>query len=677
MEPLQLSIEIYKDNSLKTTDSKVINGISDILHHFLTIRPYKEQIKAAIKMYKGYAVEMATGEGKTLAILIAALFLTRENRKVYIVTSNDYLSKRDFDFSKEIFKALEIKSVVIPESVGGSEDVYEKNNIIYATGNTLIFDYLRGIKDDRDFVIIDEIDYALIECANHDFSVADGSNNVIMPNEIFIQCFSIANIFSYSYKKESIKNIDYLFDLQNQNDFLVDSIKRTVEITERGYRKLNDIFGKQHLLAIEILNAVLVAKHILKKDIDYIVSNGEIVIIDSANGRISPKGRNDILLHTAIEVKEGLQVTAKSLLNNTCSFPVFFDEFKSLAGISGTSSLGKNDLEIIYKKNIVKIPSHFPCARVEHFGYFEKDLDRLTEIKNILSKHKEPLLIITDSDARTTKINEFLCVNTDKKIFVLDNLSLQQEEHFLGSLTENTVLISSKIVGRGTDISVDGLVVIIAQRFLSRRTERQAIGRAGRNGKKGTCYILTSNEDDIFKLCRNKKFKMNEPTIVKLQEKYEEKMFEQRKHIYLRSKLFFDQDKAIKDTINEFVSYEDIKKKLNNSHMDHEQINKIFRQTNNLLDAAIKYKFQFSEIQKQVLLKLYEKLRPYFQQQFLSYNDNMANTLYITEEFNNRCKEYVITGQEILLQIIYSFLLPIVKGKLDERKGLFKGKEKV
>ena len=95
--------------------------------------------------------------------------------------------------------------------------------------------------------------------------------------------------------------------------------------------------------------------------------------------------------------------------------------------------------------------------------------------------------------------------------------------------------------------------------------------------------------------------------------------------------------------------------------MDHEQINKIFRQTNNLLDAAIKYKFQFSEIQKQVLLKLYEKLRPYFQQQFLSYNDNMANTLCITEEFNNRCKEYVITGQEILLQIIYSFLLPIVK----------------
>ncbi len=244
MEPLQLSIEIYKDNSLKTTDSKVINGISDILHHFLTIRPYKEQIKAAIKMYKGYAVEMATGEGKTLAILIAALFLTRENRKVYIVTSNDYLSKRDFDFSKEIFKALEIKSVVIPESVGGSEDVYEKNNIIYATGNTLIFDYLRGIKADRDFVIIDEIDYALIECANHDFSVADGSNNVIMPNEIFIQCFSIANIFSYSYKQESIKNIDYLFDLQNQNDFLVDSIKRTIEITERGYRKLNDIFGK-------------------------------------------------------------------------------------------------------------------------------------------------------------------------------------------------------------------------------------------------------------------------------------------------------------------------------------------------------------------------------------------------------------------------------------------------
>ena len=675
------AIEVYKNKGIKTSENSVVNAVSDIVAHLTELNPYMEQIKAATELYKGKVVEMATGEGKTLAILFATLLACRDNRKVYIVTSNDYLSKRDYESAFPVLDYLDLKAVFFSEGEGGTEDGYKDADVIYATGNTLIFDYLRGVKSDRDFVIIDEIDYVLVEQANHDFSVADGKSNVEMPENIFRKCKAIAGVFAPVEMSEQTKKAEYLFDLQHEYDCIIDVIKSRVEMTNRGFNKMLNLSGhfdltNERLYATEIMIATLYAKYILKRDVDYIVSNNEIVIIDSSSGRISPNGRNDVFVHTALEVKEDVPITAKAFLNSSCSFPVFFKTFKTLTGISGTASLAKLDLERIFEKDIVKVPPHLPCQRKEYYKYYENDEMRLLEIYNIVSASKFPVLIITDSDDRTMIVMNALKNRLKRKIEALDNRNLDDENGCLARLKQGGVLVSSKIVGRGTDVSIEGLVVVIAQRFLSRRAERQAIGRTGRQGMPGECYVMTSQDDDIFKLENRRKLLMNERTVRRMQDRYENRMFEVRKHIYVVSKLFFDQDQAIRSTIEGWDSYQDILDKTKNSRVEDVSSEKLYQNTVNLLNAAVKYNFEYGECQRKVLLKLYEQTKPFFQQQFLAYSNNMAMTLYSNDGFNDRCKEYVVTGQKLLLQTIYCFLLPIVQtnrkehnGKLQSRKS--------
>lgn len=658
------NIDIYHNKELKTCSKKVMTSILNIVEDYTGLKPYKEQIKAAKELYKGNICDMKTGEGKTLAILIALLMIVRDGHKVYIITSNDYLSERDYEYSKPIIEDLGLKSVFLKSSVGGSNETYENNNVIYATGSTLIFDYLRGIKADYDFTIIDEIDYILVECANHDFSVSNDSKQVIMPNEVFKMCKSIAdNIFVAGVKTSAIKKADYLFDYNYENDYLIDYTMRTVEITSRGYNKLEKLFENidNKLMFIETLYSTLLVKHFYVRDEQYIVENDKIIIIDSANGRKSINGSNDISIQSAIEAKEGLQITDKPLLTNTCSFPVFFSIFKTLTGISGTTSYVPYDFAIIYGKSVKKIKEHSKNLRKEIYKFFNNDEDRLRYIKKIVKKEQNPILIVTNSDKKSKEIGESLKRLKTKNINILDNFNLEQEKELLEEIKgENQVLISSRIVGRGTDIELSkkfekGLTVILATRFFSERTERQIIGRTGRNGRKGTCYILTSLEDKIYDFGYKKKKKKKEKYIKKLQNRYESKQFEQRKHIYIRSKLFFDQDIAIKERISSFSSYQDIEKFLKR------------RKNNECIEAleltrkAIQYEFKFLKPHTDILLNIYNQIRPYYQQQFLSYNDLMAKTLYDNSGFNDRGKEYVNTGESIIGETIIRMLKPLIQ----------------
>lgn len=665
---------IYNDSSVATASEKCLNAIIGLVKEHTGLTAYKEQKKAAKEIFKGNIVDMKTGEGKSLVVLISLLMAAREGRKVYVVTSNDYLSERDYNYSKPLLEDLGLKSVFLKSSVGGSNETYKSNNVIYATGSTLIFDYLRGIKADYDFVIIDEIDYILVECANHDFSVSDGSEGKVrMPEDIFRMCKKIADIMTYTARKGTDKKEDYLFDMQYEYDVVINYTAKSLGITTSGYEKLRRMLGdfSENPLFLEALIATLYVKHLYIRDKHYIVNNGEIIIINESNGRISINGSNDICIQTAIEVKENVEVTAKALLHNTCSFPVFFSIFKTLTGLSGTASYVPFDFSLIYGKDVKKIKEHFRNRRQEIYKYFKTDAERIEEIIRISESEHNPILIVTDSDSRTNKIAEILSERTrNKHIKVLDNRVLAEEAELLQSIKRtDAILISGKIVGRGTDITLpesfeEGLTVIVAQRFFSERAERQVIGRTGRNGRKGTCYVLTSEDDTIFHLEYSGKKKLSPRYIRKLQSRYEQKMFDSRKHIYIRSKLFFDQDSAIKDKLNSFNLYGEMLDFVRSCDIRNE---KLRFDTICLIKKAIGYGFVFTQYHKGILLRNYTRIRPLFQQQFLYYNDVMANTLYATDTFNDRCFEYVDNGRAVIVETIYAMLKPIVDSYGDIR----------
>ena len=554
---MKKNIEIYKDKSKRTMSNQVVDAISDLIEEHTGLKPYKEQIQAAKELAKGNIVDQKTGEGKTLSIFIALLMALRDGHKVYISTSNDYLSERDYRYSLGLLNKLGYKSTFFKESIGGTDQEYKNADAIYATGETLIFDYLRGIKADYDFCIIDEIDYILVESANHDFSVSSSDSNVIMPISMFIACKKIADVLSYKVKNDTVNHEIYLFDMQEEADVLIEHAKRRTEITTSGYRKINLLLGKnaKDPLWIDVLRSTIDAKCLCHRNQQYIVEDGKIIIINDSNGRKSIGGSNGPLLHTAIEVKENVPITEKSVLHNTCSYPVFFSMFRTLTGLSGTTSYVPYDFDIIFQKKVKKIKEHNPCIRKEIYEYFTDETERLERIKKLSEEIPGPVLIITGSDDESIHIRNHL-KDSSKNVVLLDNSNLTEETDIINNAGEkNNILISSIIVGRGTDIQTEvpeGLTCILARRFPSERLERQIIGRTGRNGKKGTCYILACADDVVFDLqYKEKSGRPTEKYIKKLQDRYEQIMFDTRKHIYVRSKLFFDQDAAIKDYLPE------------------------------------------------------------------------------------------------------------------------------
>lgn len=633
----------------KNLDRLTKETISSIIETYYGFKPYPEQEKAGKALSEGKIVNQNTGEGKTISILIAALYLLKAGHKVFIVTSNDYLSQRDYTASKELFKALGIKTIYLEEGIGGTKYAYEKADVIYATGQTLIFDYLRGIEVEYDAVIIDEIDYILVECANHDFSVSAGETKISLPKEIFKICQELSESLVPIDKKADTKEEDILFDFNKQADYIIDYTKNSVSITSRGFELLEKMFGPatDNLLLIEALQATLIVKHFYIKNINYIVEDNKIVIIDNASGRKSPEASNETFIQTAIEQKEGVTITQKPLLHNTCSYTVFFTLFKHLSGISGTTAYVPYDFAEIYGKETKKIKDHFPSRRKLFVEEFETDVQRIKRINEIIQLSPNPVLIITDSDERSQQIAANL-PEKEKTILVLDNYDLDKESELLEQCkSKDTVLISSQIVGRGTDITLpseyDELIVILSTRLMSERAERQAIGRTGRNGKPGTAYILTSKDDRIFNYSKNGK-----ESIKKMQDRYEQVQFNTRKYLYMRNKVFFDLDRQALEYFKTVKTYAELIPTINRCNLPiREAVVSLLKE---------KGDFEVSDYHREIFIYSYKNSRPYYQNQYIYHNDTMPEAFY-KNTFYERTSENMVFFSEIVTDVVASVLM--------------------
>lgn len=646
-------MNLYNRRELKTNHPDVIRECTDLIYEKTGLRMYAEQIKASVSMYEERIVNLTTGGGKTLVVLLAAMLYARDGHKTYVLTTNDYLVHRDYMMAKPIFESLG-KKISAVYSTGGNAELYETSDIIYVSGQNLVFDYLRGIHAKYDLAIVDEIDFILVEAASHTFAVSTPDSYVRPPEELYRLTTAIANLMVPVKKMGWTKREDALFDFQYEADVILNMEGRSVEITKRGFELLSRFAedASENKLFMEALYSCLQAKHFLTRDEEYIVRDGEIFLVDTDTGRVGIDCHFDICIQTALEIKEGLKVKDHFLLKNDISYSVFFSLFDNLVGISGTANQVPYDFGTILGKDVKTQKPHFDVKREEIYEYFECDEERMRRVQQLVREIKGPILIAASTDRKAKEYYKYL-FEEDKYVDILDNTCLELEKEKLKILeSPGSVLISNKIVGRGTDIvttNEEGLTVILAERFLSKRAERQIIGRTGRNGVPGTCYILTSRDDKLFYYASKENFKVNEKTVQHLQNIHEGRQYETRKYFYIRDKIFFEMDVSVLAKLRSIHSYEEMKQYIED---DPQVLSK--------LNAVIQRKYTFLPMYDAMIRFEYFNLRPYFQAQFQTFTSSMSMQFFSDSLYHTLSGTYIAMGDEFVKDTLKSFINKLI-----------------
>ncbi|SDG27674.1 preprotein translocase subunit SecA [Thermoanaerobacter thermohydrosulfuricus] len=494
-------------------------AVFEAVRRSLNINLYDEQIMAALGLFGGSAVEMKTGEGKTLAVALAAALL---KDTVHIATVNDYLAERDFKNMKPIFDFLNISCGVNLKDEDKKE-LYKKQ-IVYSSSVNLIFDYLRNeLNPLFEFplknAVLDEIDYILLDNANTKFSVSAGKYH-----EINTEYFETAEKLLDYLRGQEIKKKDFALKKEPENaDYVYSTYLNTLYITERGFEKLERLFNTEnfietHFELYKALLAVLQAHSLYQKGRDYIIEDNKIVLINRQSGRKMPDTKLDAYFHTALEVKEKVPVTLKHLFTYSLSYQVFFKKYQKMTGTSGTLYDARLELEGIYNLPVVVIPEHFPVKRIEYDDLFFENKNKkymflLDYLKNV-KPPKQPALIITNNDGESEKVWWILNKN-GISCTLLNSFTAGYEEKIIKEAGHaGTIMVSTNMVSRGTDIIVDkeaekhgGLLLISLARFPDKRIDNQVKGRTARQGVPGKSLFLISFDDEIFEFLNSKQYK--------------------------------------------------------------------------------------------------------------------------------------------------------------------------
>lgn len=485
--------ELFYSTTNKITEYAVVCITIEKVKGFL---PYPEQIAASCAMTDGNVVEVETGQGKSIIGLLTAVYKAKHGEKVYVVTSNDYLANRDMENSKGVLDLLNITyGHNSPEYTKYQKREVYQSNIIYSTISELGFDYLREklvvYEEDKilkpyDFIIIDEIDSALLDEANTSLIL---SNNEIKTSK---KIFEIIKLFV-----DLLEDVDYEI---KRNEF-------SVILTEKGYAKAERAFKLKSLnnsgssYIWHLINTYLSAKFLFEKDRDYLVRNGKVELIDKYTGRVLEGRKFQDDLHECLETKENLEINEQSLAANSISIQTYINLFSSKCGMSGTVMTDKEEFNNIYNLSVICIPPHQKSKRIDKGIYLVNTKEEKWNIVKEIVNTQRPTLIATGSVSDSEIISKQI-----KRKHVLVNAKTPEEEvnaiKNAGKL--NALTISTNMLGRGTDIILDntdaigGLFVVSTEASTSRRIDNQLKGRAGRQGQNGSFVQIISLEDDIF-----------------------------------------------------------------------------------------------------------------------------------------------------------------------------------
>lgn len=488
-------------------------SFKDIEKAFLDLKGisiYKTQKEATKKILKYGGIEVNTGEGKSIISVATALSLIfqEKSKKIYIVTVNDYLAKRDYEEMKPIFNKFNI-------SVGFNkkENIKEvlSSSVVYTSVNELIFLYLNSILNNTynillDTVIIDEADYTLIDCANTGCSISQGEDlSFLKKVPLFKMAFAISNTLKGSNYINSNK-----IELDEDVDFYIDKDNERIFLSNKGFDFIEKIFKKDLTNDLElhtvILN-VLKAKFLYKNGIDYIVDNGKIIWIDKNNKRLMKNCKRELALQMALEMKEELKISSKGIEEISLSYQLFFYLFKNLYILSATLKEVESELNNLYgisiKKIKPRIKSKIKINKDLYFYTKEKQYEAVLE--KINKTYPYPILLFEENDNKALELYDFL-KSKNKKVDLLISSNYEKYEEILINKAgeEKSILITTPLCSRGVDIKLTestksiGLTSIILFNPINNRVLRQIIGRVGRNGSKGEVNKIINISNDLY-----------------------------------------------------------------------------------------------------------------------------------------------------------------------------------
>ena len=468
------------------------------------MKPFYVQILGGLAIHYGNIAEMKTGEGKTLTCVLPAYLNALTGKGVHIVTVNEFLSTRDSEWMGSIFKflGLTVGLNLREKSPKEKQEAYNCD-ILYTTNNELGFDYLRDnmvvkkenrVQRELNYCIVDEVDSILIDEARTPLIISGG---VMQSANLYVQADN------------------FVKTLKENEDYVKDEKTRSINLTDEGSSKCEKKFGLDNLYDIantalvHYVNQALKANYFMKKDVDYVVQDGEVIIVDQFTGRLMKGRAFSEGLHQAIEAKEGVKIQQETKTLATITFQNYFRMYKKLAGMTGTAKTEEEEFRNIYNMYVISIPTNKPVIRIDETDllYPGKQGKYNAIVRVIEEKHKlgQPVLVGTIAIETSELISNML---TKKKIRheVLNAKNHAREAEIIAHAGEKgAVTIATNMAGRGTDIKLGegvkelgGLCVIGTERHESRRIDNQLRGRSGRQGDPGYTQFFVSFEDDLL-----------------------------------------------------------------------------------------------------------------------------------------------------------------------------------
>ena len=521
IEALSSEYSELSDEKLKAKTNefkeRLVNGetLDDILvEAFATIReaakrvigeyPFRVQLLGGIAIHYGNIAEMKTGEGKTLTTILPAYLNALTGKGVHVITVNEYLTTRNAEWMGKIFEFLGISVGVNLRELTPSEKrkEYEKD-ILYTTNNELGFDYLRDnmvvkkenrIQRELNFAILDEVDSILIDEARTPLIISGGkmeSKNLYVSADTFVKT------------------------LKKDTDYTVDEKTKSVSLTEDGsdkackFFKIDNLYDISNSALVHHIDQSLKANYGMQNDVDYVVQDGEVIIVDQFTGRLMKGRAFSEGLHQAIEAKEGVKINDETKTLATITFQNLFRMYNKLSGMTGTAKTEEEEFRNIYNMYVIEIPTNKDVIREDlpDLVFATKKAKFNAIVREIKERHStgQPILVGTIA-IETSELVSKMLTKENIKHEVLNAKNHAREAEIIAKAGEiGSVTIATNMAGRGTDIKLGegvkelgGLCVIGTERHESRRIDNQLRGRAGRQGDPGVSQFFVSLEDELM-----------------------------------------------------------------------------------------------------------------------------------------------------------------------------------
>ena len=470
------------------------------------MRHFDVQMMGGICLHEGKIAEMRTGEGKTLVATLPTYLNALTGKGVHIVTVNDYLAKRDSIEMGRLYNFLGLSVGLVRHDMDFPERKYAYScDITFGTNNEFGFDYLRDnmvvdmkqmVQRELNYAIVDEVDSILVDEARTPLIISGPGTK---PTETYVRMAKAVNV------------------LQEGVDYTVDEKAKTVAPADTAIPKIEKALGIKNMYDPENMEmshcfmAALRAKALMKRDRDYVVKDGEIIIVDEFTGRLMQGRRYSDGLHQAIEAKEGLEVQRESQTLASITFQNYFRMYNKLSGMTGTAKTEEDEFLKIYKLPVIVIPTNRPIARIDHPDviYKTKRAKYKAVANDVEAIHQkgQPVLIGTTSITQSEELSRILSQRNIPHNVLNAKFHEQEAEIIADAGQKSAVTIATNMAGRGTDIKLGegvpelgGLFIVGTERHESRRIDNQLRGRAGRQGDPGESRFYLSLEDDLLRL---------------------------------------------------------------------------------------------------------------------------------------------------------------------------------